>query len=101
MNEVQDQFARPRQPSRQGLVEFWRCTWSAWRSGALSKLSPAYADSAAGDFEMFTKLSPDAKDALINEFFTSHKPHLEEFLIFYTKSGNKVRCVLTSQRLWV
>src|SRR5260370_182903 len=37
------------------LVEFWRTTWSAWRSGQLSSILPSFEREAAVDFDDFSK----------------------------------------------
>src|SRR2546423_478201 len=42
--------------------DFWRATWTAWRSGALSAISAGYAQAAKGGFDDFMKTSADAKN---------------------------------------
>ena len=81
------------------LERFWRCTWSVWRCGVLSEISKRYAQSAGGDLEKFRGFYPQT--AMIDDFFASHAPRVEEFLIVFAKSAERATGVMTNQRIWM
>lgn len=81
--------------------EFWQATWSAWRSGVLSPISPTFAQIASGWYDDFVKTSADFKNPLISTFLATHPPLAGEFLISFGASGKQPGMIMTSQRLWM
>ena len=83
------------------ISEFWRATWAAWRSGALSPVfSQDYVQDATAEYSHFIKNSPYVRDPWLRHFFSKHVPRPSEFFIAHAVSGSQ-HSVVTSQRLWM
>jgi hypothetical protein len=88
------------------LATFWHDTWSAWRSGAISPISPDAAKMAAVEFKDFVTLISNPKNPFIGDkylmltrFFGEHPPRPHEFLVGASHKAGLM--ILTSQRLWM
>ncbi len=88
------------------LSAFWRATWSAWRSGALSPISPVPSKISAIEYEDFlwTIAEPNNpfignKYSMLVDFFSEHPPRPNEFLIGASHKNGLM--IITNQRLWM
>lgn len=81
------------------LTAFWRNTWSAWRAGELSTVSPKYKEGTASfTFERWLTISAAAKNPFVDRVFSAHPPQPGEFLIAYSAQA---ALVMTNQRIWM
>ncbi len=95
----QDVLTQPRDDTP--IQRFWRTTWSAWATGALSSISENYSQQAAGGADDFIKARQGVKFRVITAFLATHAPRHDEFLIGYGQWRTIAAMVLTSQRLWM
>ena len=96
------------QPEENALLEFWKTTWSAWRSGALAAISETFAQKANNvECDVWARTQMGQSNKLLLDFFTVHKPRPQEFFIgsFIRNNifrfSNRPVMVITSQRLWM
>ncbi|MBN1360855.1 MAG: hypothetical protein JW993_09695 [Sedimentisphaerales bacterium] len=81
---------------------FWRATWIAWKSGALSEIFPGLKQVASVSFLSFLDSSTSVRDPALKSFLSDFEPRRGEFLIVHEDDTNSdASFVITSQRLFL
>jgi hypothetical protein len=100
--DAEETDAEPEVRSHEGPLDaFWRETWRVWRSGALSDISPAFAQAASVSFGEFLGHGGDANNVPLRDLLLEYPPTLGEFLVGFQPLRRNLGFALTNERLWL